>query len=200
MRSGEVAQLAVHLRLDVERLLTTRDAALVAGDHELANLHPERGVLLLSLAGRPQGRGPPTAPPPPPRRAAPRPVRARGRGAPGRAAGSPPRARPVRVGCWAGRPGRASRARRAPALRGPAGPAIRTRPRTGWRRSGPPRARRSRSRCRNPSAKCGIAKRVLAVLTGLRAESCGIVLTRQSVVLSRYPPATIPSDKETFRG
>src|SRR5919198_4222089 len=40
----KVAELTVHLVLHVERLLAARDPALVAGDHELADLVPERLV------------------------------------------------------------------------------------------------------------------------------------------------------------
>src|SRR4051794_26720353 len=47
---ADVPQLTVHLGLDVERVLSAPDPALVAGDHELAHLVPQRLVVTLRLA------------------------------------------------------------------------------------------------------------------------------------------------------
>ena len=94
--SAQVAQLAVDLRLDVERRLAARAAGARCGRSRAGG--PPRaapGVLVGSARPAPaRGRAPAAARPRPRRRAAARRGRPGGRGGPGRAGGSRPRARP----------------------------------------------------------------------------------------------------------
>jgi hypothetical protein len=47
--SGQIRELSLDLGLDVQRGLSASGPPLVAGDHELAHLHPESGVLAVTL-------------------------------------------------------------------------------------------------------------------------------------------------------
>src|SRR5215211_560039 len=55
--AAELAQLAIDLRVDVEGLLAAREPALVAGNHDLAHLLPQRRVLAVGAGARSGSRG-----------------------------------------------------------------------------------------------------------------------------------------------